>query len=153
MTELPDLIIQLLAERFRSRPDKLEVLTTGQSSSEVFAAVLGKPQNRSVVVKVNHDPKTLAGLERNLLALAHLGLPVPAVLDSDLSLEQYPVAFVVLEHIPGTDLRYELASMTRAQMNVLAVQIVDFQRRVATLELGDGFGWRPLGEAGTFSSC
>ncbi len=152
MAELPGLVVRILTERFWSRPDNLEILTTGQSGSEVFAATLNGSQSRSVVVKVNHDPKVLAGLERNLLALAHLGLPVPAVLDSDLSLEQYPFAFVVLERIPGTDLRHELVSMTRAQMNTLATQIVDVQRRVATLELGDGFGWRPLGEIGAFSS-
>ena len=72
---------------------------------------------------------------------------------SSLALEPlYPFAFVVLERIPGTDLRHELASMTGTQMTVLAARIVDVQRRVASLELGAGFGWRPLGEVGAFSS-
>jgi aminoglycoside phosphotransferase (APT) family kinase protein len=152
MIDFPDLVMRMLTERFRCRPDNLEVLTTGQSGNEVFAAMFGEAQPQSVVVKVNHDPRMLVGLERNLLALKQLGLPVPAVLDSDLSLERYPFAFVVLERIPGTDLRHELASMTRAQMSTLAMQIVDVQRRVATLELGDGFGWRSLSEVGAFSS-
>ena len=85
MIDLSDLVMRMLTERFGSGPDNLEVLTTGQSGSEVFAATFAEPQPWSVVVKVNHDPKTLAGLERNLLVLTHLGLPVPAVLDSDLN--------------------------------------------------------------------
>jgi aminoglycoside phosphotransferase (APT) family kinase protein len=152
MNNLPDLVMHMLKERFGSSPHGLEILTTGQSSSAVFAATLGESPKTQVVVKLNDNPKILAGLERNLLALSDLGLPVPAVLGSDLSLEHYLFAFVILERIPGRDLRHELASMTVAQMNTLAAQIVDFQRRVATLELGDGFGWHPLGEVGAFSS-
>jgi aminoglycoside phosphotransferase (APT) family kinase protein len=152
MKNLPDLVMHMLKERFGSSPHGLEILTTGQSSSAVFAATLGESPKTQVVVKLNDDPKILAGLERNLLALSHLGLPVPALLGSDLSLERYLFAFVILERIPGTDLRHELSSMTVAQMTTLAAQIVDFQRRVATLELGDGFGWHPLGEVGAFSN-
>ena len=105
-----------------------------------------------MVVKVNRDPNVLAGLERNLRVLADLQVPVPSLLASDLSLERFPFAFVVLERIPGRDLRHELANMTLTQMSDLAEKIVDFQRRVATLEPGDGFGWRPIGEKGAFFS-
>jgi aminoglycoside phosphotransferase (APT) family kinase protein len=152
MNNVSDLVMHMLKEQFGSSPHDLETLTTGQSSSAVFAATLGELPKTQVVVKLNDNPKILAGLERNLLALSDLGLSVPAVLGSDMSLERYPFAFVILERIPGTDLRHELSSMTVAQMTTLAAQIVDFQRRVATLELGDGFGWRPLGEVGAFSS-
>jgi aminoglycoside phosphotransferase (APT) family kinase protein len=152
MNNLPNLVMHMLKERFGSSLHGLEILITGQSSSAVFAATVGESPKMQVVVKINDNPKILAGLERNLLALANLGLPVPAVLGSDLSLERYPFAFVILERIPGTDLRHELSSMTVAQMTTLAAQIVDFQRRVVTLELGDGFGWHPLGEVGAFSS-
>jgi hypothetical protein len=47
---------------------------------------------------------------------------------------------MLLEKIPGRDLRYELPTMSAAQMTHLAEQIVGFQRVVATLPPGNGFG-------------
>ncbi len=42
--------------------------------------------------------------------------------------------------------------MTPAQMTCVAERIVDYQRRVATLPHGTGFGWVPIGELGPFTS-
>ena len=48
---------------------------------------------------------------------------------------------MVLDKFPGRDLRYELSSMTSAQKRRLAEQIVNYQRKVAKLPPGDGFGY------------
>ena len=106
----------------------------------------------SVIVRTNDDAGAFVATERNLATLAGLGLPVSRVLAADLIGERFPFGWMVLEKIPGRDLRYELGAMTEAQMTRLAEQIVGFQRRVMALPAGDGFGYVPIGEAGPFAS-
>ncbi len=108
--------------------------------------------DRQVMVRTNERAEVFAGTARNLAILAGLGLPVPHVIASDLSKARYPFAYMILAKIPGRDLRYELPSMTPAQMTCVAERIVDYQRRVATLPHGMGFGWVPIGEPGPFTS-
>jgi aminoglycoside phosphotransferase (APT) family kinase protein len=124
-------------------------MSFGHSSSEVYEVVLPRHQ---VIVKLNHDANALEGIQKNLTILTELGLPVSSVLYLDMSCTQVPVAYVVLQKIPGRDLRYELETMTKAQMMTLAEQLVSFQRRVMSLPEGQGFGWVPVGEAAPFAS-
>ena len=106
----------------------------------------------SVIVRTHSDAKTYAKTAHNLTALAGLGLPVSRVLAADLTGERFPFGWMVLEKIPGRDLRDELPAMTGAQMTRLAEQIAGFQKRVMALPAGSGFGYAPLGETGPFSS-
>jgi aminoglycoside phosphotransferase (APT) family kinase protein len=108
--------------------------------------------SRSVIVRTNDDARAFAATERNLVTLAGLGLPVPRVLAADLTAECPPFGWMILEKIPGRDLRDELGMMTEAQMTRLAEQIVGFQKRVMGLPAGAGFGYAPLGGAGPFVS-
>ena len=108
--------------------------------------------DRLVMVRTNEQAEVFAGTARNMAILAGLGLPVPRVIASDLSKARYPFAYMILEKIPGRDLRYELPSMAPAQMTRVAAQIVGYQRRVATLLHGTGFGWVPIGERAPFAS-
>lgn len=107
---------------------------------------------RSVIVRTNDDAGAFAATERNLATLAGLGLPVPRVLAADLSQSRVPFGWMMLEKIPGRDLRDALPAMSEAQMTRLAEQIVGFQRRVMALPAGTGFGYAPLGETGPFAS-
>ena len=118
-------------------------------TSVTYEAVLPE---RSVIVRMNENASVFAATERNLAALARLGLPVPVVLASDFSKTRYSFAYLLLDKIPGRDLRYELAGMTPAQMTRLAEQIVDYQRRVLTLPLGTGYGYVGIGETGPYAS-
>jgi len=108
--------------------------------------------SRSIIVRTNDDAKAFAATGRNLGRLAGLGLPVPRVLAADLTGECPPFGWMILEKIPGRDLRDELPAMSRAQMTRLAEQIVGFQKRVMGLPAGAGFGYAPLGEMGPFVS-
>src|SRR5579864_1436559 len=108
--------------------------------------------NRNIILRTNDNPAVFKGTARNLEILSRLGLPVSHVITTDLSKSRYPFAYMILEKIPGRDLRYELSSMTAAQMTRLARHIVAFQRKVATLPQGTGFGYVPIGETGRFSS-
>jgi len=108
--------------------------------------------NRNIIVRMNIDTNVFAKTEHNLTILAHLNLPVPRVLATDLTKKHYPFAYMLLEKISGRDLRYELDTMTSTQMTRVAEQIVFFQHQVATLPIGKGFGYVPIGEQGPFSS-
>lgn len=103
---------------------------------------------RSVIVRTNADGRVFAGTVQNIVLLRDLGLPVPRVLAADLTRDHVPFAYLILDKIPGRDLRDELAVLTEPQMTRLAAQLVEFQKRVAGLSLGTGFGYVPIGERG-----
>lgn len=107
---------------------------------------------RSVIVRTNDNAGAFAATERNLTTLAGLGLPVSRVLAADSARSRIPFDWMILEKIPGRDLRDELPAMSEAQMTRLAEQIVGFQKRVMALPAGTGFGYAPLGETGPFAS-
>ncbi len=107
---------------------------------------------RNVIVRTNDDAQTFAGTAHTLAALAGLGLPVSRVLAADLTAGRFPFGWMLLERIPGCDLRYELPAMTEGQMTHLAGQIAGFHKRVMALPAGTGFGYVPLGEPGPFAS-
>lgn len=108
--------------------------------------------NRALIIRTNTNPEVFAGTARNLSVLQKLGLPVSKPIVSDVSRTRYPAAYMILEKIPGRDLRYELSTMTSAQKRRLAEQVVGYQRRVATLPPGSGFGYAPIGSAARYSS-
>jgi len=78
-----------------------------------------KLDGRAVILRTNAKAEVFATTERNLRLLRELGLPVPTVISSDLTLAKYPFAYLATEKIPGRDLGYELAGMNEAQMSIL----------------------------------
>ncbi len=137
----------IIKRHFGIEPLSATRMSFGHSSSEVYDVVLPDGQ---VIVKLNREAKALGGIQKNLSTLAELGLPVSKIVYADVSRTQVPVAYVVLEKIPGRDLRYELDTMTKVQMTTLAEQLVTFQRRVISLPHGQGFGWVLLNEKAPF---
>jgi len=107
---------------------------------------------RNVIVRTSDAAGAFAATAQNLAALAGLGLPVPRVLAADLAGQRFPFGWMILEKIPGRDLRDELPAMSRMQMTRLAGQVAGFQRQVMALPAGSGFGYAPLGGTGPFAS-
>jgi aminoglycoside phosphotransferase (APT) family kinase protein len=141
-------VISLVADNLGEAPLRATRMTFGHSSI-TFDVVL---PDRNVIVRTNTRLTVFAHTARNLAILGDLGLPVPRVLAADLSGARYPFAYMILEKIPGRDLRYELPTMTTAQMTRVAEQIVGYQRLVATLPQGNAFGWAPIGESDRFAT-
>ena len=141
-------VIALVVDVLGVQPRAATFQVSGHNSVTYEAVLPG----RSVIVRMNADASVFAATERNIAVLKGLGLPVPVVLASDFSKTRFPFASLILDKIPGRDLRYELAGMTPAQMTRLAEQIVGFQRRVLTLPLGMGYGYVSIDERGPFAS-
>ncbi len=141
-------VIALVEDVLGVQPSTVIFQPFGHNSVTYEATLPG----RSVIVRMNADASVFAATERNIAVLRGLGLPVPVVLASDLSKTRYPFAYLLLEKIPGRDLRYELAGMTPVQMTRLAEQIVGYQRRALTLPLGTGYGYVGIGETGPYAS-
>lgn len=141
-------ILSLVTATLGATPLHATRMTFGHSSITFDVAL----PDRHIIVRTNTRPTVFAHTARNLAALANLGLPVPTILASDLSQSRYPFAYLILPKIPGRDLRYELPTMTAAQMTRVAEHIVGYQRLVATLPPGKAFGWAPLDEPGRFAS-
>lgn len=112
-----------------------------ESGNAVFRADLA--DGRAVVLRASPRAGTFAWTAANLDILRGLGLPVQTVL----ALGPTPEggSFIVLDWLPGRDLLFELARMTRPQMTRMAETITGFQRRIGTLPRGAGFGWAPVG--------
>ena len=142
------LIRRLAAETLGSEPESVERMTFGHRN-EVYRA---QSAERSIIVRTNTDPAVMRGTADNMADLRELGIPVPRILASDLHSGRYPFAYMILEEIPGRDLRDELPDMTEAQMTAAAEQVVAFQRMAGRIPRGEGFGWVPIGEPGPFRS-
>jgi aminoglycoside phosphotransferase (APT) family kinase protein len=61
-------------------------------------------------------------------------------------------SFIILNWIPGRDLADELGSMTRAQMTMVAQQVVNCQRRLGALPQARRCGWAPIGGTGALAN-
>ncbi|WP_339266419.1 aminoglycoside phosphotransferase family protein [Paenibacillus sp. FSL K6-1330] len=138
----------LITEVYSSPPLKIERMSFGHTN-QVYSVTLSDEQ---IILRTNRKPSVLKHTAANIAILSSLGLPVPRVIRTDVSLEKVPFAYMILEHFPGRDLRYELEGMTHEQLAELAVRIISYQRRVSELPRGTGFGWVPIGEQGPFSS-
>ncbi len=146
--DLPRLLRRLCRERFGEEPTRLTHQEFGHNSSVWDAA----SADRSLILRVHPQPETFSETEANLETLRGLGLPVPRVMASDLSRLRWPWAWMALEKLPGSDLRYTLAGMTPTQMTALAERIVGYQRVVMALPEGPGYGWASFGRHGGFST-
>ncbi|GCE23500.1 phosphotransferase family protein [Dictyobacter kobayashii] len=141
-------VMALVAEVLGSVPLVAKHMTFGHSSITYDVAL----PERHVIVRTHANPAVFAYTEQNINALAQLGLPVPELIASDLTMARYPFAYMIFKKIAGRDLRYELSSMTHAQMTQLATQIVAFQRKVIALPAGSGYGYVALGGHGPYQS-
>ncbi len=141
-------VMELVQAVLGVTPLSVQHMTLGHSSVTYDVVLPGQ----NVIVRTHPNAITFAHTEQNIIVLAQAGLPVPHVLASDLSMTRFPWAYMILEKIPGRDLRYELSSMTHAQMTRVAEQIVTFQRRVMLFPPGTGYGFVALGGQGAFSS-
>jgi hypothetical protein len=73
--------------------------------------------------------------------LRPLGVPLPALLDTDLDARHSPFPSIILERLPGTDLGGAYPHMSAPQKRSIATRVVETQRFVATLPEGTGFGF------------
>lgn len=92
------------------------VRMTDGGQSETWKVML---PDRMVMVRLNPDHSQFADTRHNLEILSGLGLPVPSVLASGLTHADSSLAYLILNAIPGRDLRHEHTSMTEWQMTHL----------------------------------
>ena len=137
---------RLIVEALGTAARSLERMTFGHGSI-VYKVGL---DDRDVIVRTHPDAALYAGTLDNLERLRTLGLPVPTVLAADLTSRHFPFVYLITDAFRGRDLRFELATMTRPQMSVLASQVTAFERLAMTLPAGDGYGFRALGAPGPY---
>jgi aminoglycoside phosphotransferase (APT) family kinase protein len=148
MIAVEKFINDLCSHLYGIKPIRMKRMAFGHCNV-VYEVRVGE---RALIVRTNEDPAVLKGTASNMNQLAALGLPVPDMIDMDLSMQEYPFAYMILRKIPGRDLRYELPHMTTAQMTAVAEHIVSFQNLAGKLPHGTGYGWVSIGEKGPFSS-
>lgn len=143
-------VAQLVTDVIGEPPLVVTPLTFGHSSVSYDVTLAGRAL--ILIVRTNANPAVFSGTAHNLSVLQRLGLPVSKLITCDFTKTRYQAAYMMLAKIPGRDLRYELGTMTTAQKQRLAKRIVGYQRDVATLPLGSGFGYVPIGETAPFTS-
>ena len=112
----------------------------GGESSEVYEVAL--EGGCTVIVRLHADPSVYAATHLNLTLLAGLDLPVPKVLWEERGA-------LVLEKIPGVDLRFVLPRLSDVRVQTIAERVAGYQRTaIARLPPGRGYGWVGIGAAG-----
>lgn len=139
---------ELISASFGRKPQHLERMTFGHRNI-VYRADVG---DQSIIVRTNGDRSAMRRTADNMADLRELGIPVPRIVAYDIEGTTYPFSYMILEEFPGRDLRYELPDMTEAQMTEVAEKVVSFQRMAGRIPRGEGFGWVPIGEKGSFGS-
>ncbi len=132
----------LVQGALKVRPAALLRQSLAESGNAVFRADL--PGGGAAVLRVSRQANTFGWTAANLDLLRGLGLPVQRVLAAGTT--EAGGSFIILDWLPGRDLLFELAGMSRAQMTRLAETITDIQRRIGTLPQGTAFGWAPIGQ-------
>jgi aminoglycoside phosphotransferase (APT) family kinase protein len=141
---------RIVRELIGQEPTSICLMDFFGHNSRTYHVILAA--GREVIVRTHARPETFTTTERNLRVLAELGLPVPHVLAVDLTRARFPFGYMVLNCIPGRDLGFELGSMTRPKMSRLAARLVGYQKSVAALPVGHGYGYVGIGEAGPVES-
>jgi aminoglycoside phosphotransferase (APT) family kinase protein len=100
----------------------------------------------TVIVRTNGDAGVFAATSQNIGVLRRLDIPAPEVLAVDLTCSRYPFAYILLKAIPGVDLVFALPDMSQGQQAQVARQVIDFERRTASLPEGRGYGYAGIGE-------
>ena len=102
----------MMPEGVQNRTEQVRALVRGVLGEELLAVTHQDFRHRSltfdvalaersIIVRTNDNTEVFAATERNLAALAGLGLPVPRVLAADLTEGCFPFSWMVLEKIPG----------------------------------------------------
>ena len=120
---------RIVRDRLGAEPARVRRLPFGHTSQVYDVALPG----RRVIARLNANPAVFRGTAHTLAELGRLGLPVPTLLAGDLTLERYPVAWLLLEKLPGRDLRFALPGMTPAQIAGVAARVAAMQRAVTGL--------------------
>jgi aminoglycoside phosphotransferase len=142
---IPEIRAAELVERsLGTRPLRCLRQTLSQSGNDVFRAEM--PGGGALVLRASPGAETFAATGNNLEILRGLGLPVQRVVAGG-PLEPAG-SFILLDWMPGRDLQFELKDMGQEAMADLAATVVDHQRRVGTLPLGQGYGSAPIGRKG-----
>lgn len=141
-------IRQLVIEALGVAPLKIQFMSFGHTN-KVFSVELPDDQ---VIIRTNKDAGVVSKTSYNISVLKSLGLPVPTVIQTDVTMKKHPFPYTILRKIEGRDLRYEIEKMTKEQLIKLAKEIVSIQKKVSSLPKGEGFGWVPINDKGPFSS-
>jgi hypothetical protein len=80
----------------------------------------------------------LAAAERLSRTLRPLGVPLPELLEAGAFAGR---PYLILERLPGTDLRFVYDALSREARRAIAARVADAQARVGRLPEGRGFGY------------
>ncbi len=109
----------------------------------VFEATNDRGQ--SVVVRASRREDV--GVAQNSIywseRLRPLGVPMPELLHADVTMERHRFPFIVLQRLPGRDLKFVVDDLSPTEMHRLAARLVEVQAAVTGLGNGRGFGFTP----------
>ncbi len=130
----------VVQKEFNLAPISVKRFATG-AQHFVFDVVL--PTGQNVVVRLSRPVDCLLGQGTLFWTkrLRDLGIHVPRVLCFDLSCQDIPYPYLVLERLPGCDLGDVYESLTNQQRGQIAERLAGYQAKVATLPDGTGFGF------------
>lgn len=140
--EPDEAIAATIVEEFLGAPAPISRFPAGLRHF-VFEATCG--QDRKIVVRISRREDI--GVARNALywskKLRPLGVPLPKVLQADMTMDRHPFPFMILERLPGRDLGFVVDRLSRDEQRGLARRLVAVQSIVTELPAGGGYGFAP----------
>ncbi len=73
--------------------------------------------------------------------LVELGVPLPELIYAELDESVHGFPVLIMERLPGVDLGDCYPQLSDSEKRRIALQVVDLQRRAASLPMGPGFGY------------
>jgi len=147
MEGMNDKIRKLIESELKETPTKISHMSFGHGSKTYEVEL----SDKSVILRTNTKASAYVGTAKNIRELGGLGLPVPRIISESTDPTEYGFVYMILEKIPGRDLRFELASMSKQQIEVVAKQVAGFELLVESLP-AEGYGYAPIGQRGRYDS-
>ena len=115
----------------------------------VYDAILADARPIVIRMAITSEHAAMAGALCWNEQLRALGLPLPEIYFSNLE-HQFP--YLIMDRLPGNDLGLVLDSLTIQQLELLAKQLMDFQRQVGKLESAGRYGYSATPQAAPYAS-
>ena len=123
--------------------DAARAVTRFQTGSQHFVFDVETASGRRVVARLSRPEQVEAARSAVIWSnlLRPIGVPLPELLQADLSMKRLAYPVLLLERLPGEDLGAAYDHLTRAELYALSERLIAVQDTVMRLPEGRGYGY------------
>jgi aminoglycoside phosphotransferase (APT) family kinase protein len=127
----------VIKKHFNESPKEVVRMTTG-ICNEVY---LVKLNDKSVIVRMNEQDRSLKGSSLNIPVFKSKGLKVPDILFEDYSKQTIPYGYQIMSLIEGKDLGHVIQGLNPEELKSIAEEVSGILVKLSDLPTNGKFGW------------